>query len=54
MPRFAISENPEQFKKLFEMLEDRDESVRTAVWELVRMLATNKNEYDKVLEFVDS
>ena len=54
MPRFAISDNPEQFKKLFEMLEHDDESVRTAVWELVCMLATNKKMYDEVLEFVDS
>ena len=54
MPRFAISDNPEQFKKLFEMLNHEDESVQKAVWELVCMLATNKKMYDDVLEFVDA
>ena len=54
MPRFAISDNPERFKKLFEMLNHEDESVQKAVWELVCMLATNKKMYDDVLEFVDA
>ena len=54
MPRFSISDNPEQFKKLFELLDDNDESVQKAVWELIRMLATNKKMYDDVLEFVDA
>ena len=54
MPRFAISDNPEQFQKLFEMLNHEDETVQKAVWELVCMLATNKKMYDDVLEFVEA
>ena len=50
MPRFTISDNQEQFQQLLALLDRNDESSQ-GVWNLVRMLATNKIVYNEVLSF---
>ena len=50
MPRYTISDNQQQFQQLLELLDRNDDSSQD-VWNLVRMLATNKTVYNEVLSF---
>jgi len=47
MPRFTLSENQAQFDTLFGLLNRPEVSVQ--VWDLIRMLATNRRMYEQVL-----
>mmetsp|Transcript_23119 Transcript_23119/g.22543 ORF Transcript_23119/g.22543 Transcript_23119/m.22543 type:complete len:315 (-) Transcript_23119:116-1060(-) len=49
MPRFKIAENQEYFDKLMELL-DRHDTVSENAWDLVQMLATNRQLYRRVLQ----
>lgn len=48
MPRLTISQNQDQFDTLIGLLKRQDASTQNC-WELIRMLATNQNMYNKVL-----
>lgn len=47
MPRYTLSHNQAQFETLFGLLERKDES-SPSVWQLIRMLVTNKQTYESV------
>ena len=48
MPRFSISANQSQFNTLFSLL-DRNDSYSKEVWDLVRMLNTNRQTFTQIL-----
>ena len=48
MPRYSLSANQEQFDTLFSLL-DRSEEYQTDLWDLVRMLNTNKQIFTQIL-----
>lgn len=42
MPRYTLSANQDQFSALFNLLDQSEGDTAKAVWNLVRMLATNQ------------
>jgi hypothetical protein len=48
MPRYTMSSEVEIFDSIINLL-DRNDSSSQNVWELIKMLSTNKSMFDKVL-----
>ena len=53
MPRFTLSSHQEQFDHLFNLLDKNDEA-SSDVWNLVRMLNTNKQIFMQILDLKSS